>query len=116
MSGFPIMFGTSDRTYRQFRHIVGKPDFQTRSAEVSGRDFFPVYKEASSQSRSVYHWSSLNKLTYRSIWYYQKDYFTRNYQPTLFLLSRSYAPYLISFYPQNYHTVFITYLNPVMVG
>jgi len=52
MSGLPIMFGTFDRTYGQFRHV------QTQLAEVSGRDFVPVYKEASSQIGSVYHWSS----------------------------------------------------------
>jgi len=38
------MFGTSDRTYRQFRHIVGKLDFQTRLAEVAGRTVFQYIK------------------------------------------------------------------------
>jgi len=28
------------------------------------RNFFPVYKEVSSQSRSVYHWSSLDQDTH----------------------------------------------------
>jgi len=70
------------------------PDFRTRLVEVSREDFFPVYKEASSQRRICLPLELVDQDTQTYLKAFNKDYSTQHGQPILFLILWSYDPHL----------------------